>query len=110
MTQLQEWDVVVVGGANTDYLIRGSELPVHGQTVEGKTFHTGAGGKGANAAVAASRLGSRVAFVGRVGIDERGDELLDTLEDEGVCTRYVIRDQDAPSGVALIMVDAEGQK
>ena len=58
-----QWDVVVIGGANTDYLVRGSRLPQPGETVQGDVFEPAdAGGKGANQAVAAARLGARVAF------------------------------------------------
>jgi ribokinase len=104
------WDVVVVGGANTDYLVRGPRLPTAGETVEGEEFTAGVGGKGANQAVGAARLSARTAFIARVGIDARGDEILEKLAAEGVNTEFVVRDSSAPSGVALIMVDAEGQK
>src|SRR5262245_24514628 len=102
-----DWDVVVLGGANTDYSIRGRVLPRAGETSEGEEFFEGAGGKGANQAVAAARLGARVAFVARVGADARGEALLATLEREGVATQYVTRDPDAPTGVALINVDQQ---
>src|ERR671936_138288 len=93
------WDVVVVGGANTDFLVRGPRLPAPGETVVGGEFQEAPGGKGANQAVAAARLGARVAFVGRVGADRRGDELLARLAAEGVDTRRVRRGADAPTGV-----------
>jgi len=103
-------DVVVLGGANYDYLIRGTRLPHPGETIEGDFFLEAPGGKGANQAVAVARLGSRVAFVARTGADMRGGELLHRLQTEGVDTRYVIRDPESPTGVALISVDARGQK
>jgi ribokinase len=103
-------DVVVVGGANTDYLVRGQTLPGPGSTVDGDEFQEAAGGKGANQAVAAARLGARVAFVARVGGDARGRAILATLESEGVDVQHVIADDDAETGVALVMVDAGGQK
>jgi len=106
----KKFDVVVVGGANWDYLIRGKKLPGGGETAEGEQFHEGAGGKGANQAVAAARLGARVAFVARVGSDIRGDALLRLLNQEGVDTRFVVRDSSTSTGVALIMVDENGQK
>jgi ribokinase len=103
--------IVVVGGANTDYLIRGGRLPQPGETVQGGEFEPAdAGGKGANQAVAAARLGARVAFVGRVGADERGRALLRRLEAEGVDVRHVVKDRRAPTGVALINVDDDGEK
>ena len=104
-------DVVVIGGANTDYLVRGPRLPQPGETVKGDVFEPAdAGGKGANQAVAAARLGSRVAFVGRVGADARGRALLRKLKAEGVNVEHVSIDRRAPTGVALINVDAHGEK
>src|SRR5882724_10100065 len=85
------YDVVVVGKANIDYLVRGPRLPGPGQSVNGDAFQEAAGGKGANQAVAASRLGARVALVARVGRDSRGDVVLARLHDEAVDTRFVDR-------------------
>lgn len=104
------WDVVVVGGANYDYLARGSHLPRPGNTVQGETFQEAPGGKGANQAVAAARLGARVAFVARIGTDRRGDRIMERLAAEGVNTTHVIRDPDAPTGVALVQVSEQGEK
>jgi ribokinase len=104
------WDVVVVGGANTDYLARGPKLPTPGTGVEGEAFYVGPGGKGATQAVAAARLGARVALVARLGGDERGEGLLAHLAAEGVDTRYVARDPLAPTGVTLLQVDERGAK
>ncbi len=83
------YDVVVVGKANIDYLVRGPRLPGPGQSVNGDAFQEAAGGKGANQAVAAARLGARVALVARVGRDSRGDVVLARLHDENVDTRFV---------------------
>ena len=80
-----KYDVVVIGGANTDYLVRGERLPQPGETVDGTEFLTAGGGKGANQAVAAARLGARVAFVACLGRDPRGDELERLLCAEGIC-------------------------
>jgi ribokinase len=103
-------DVVVLGGANSDYLVRGPKLPDPGETVEGDAFQAAPGGKGANQAVAVARLGGRVAFVGCVGQDPRGDDLLSRLQTEGVQTGQVVRTTQAPTGVALIFVGERGQK
>jgi ribokinase len=108
--RVKEWDVLVVGGISTDYLVHGSRLPRPGQIVEGRLFQVSAGGKGATQAVAAARLGARSALIGRLGDDERGEVLLEHLEAESVGTRLVDRDPDAPTGVSLIVVDEEGQK
>lgn len=107
----KQWDVVLIGGANTDYLARGPKLPRPGETVKGDAFEPAdAGGKGANQAVAAARLGARVAFVGRVGADTRGRALLQRLKAEGVNVEHVSLDLSAPTGVALINVDTHGEK
>src|SRR4030081_3232017 len=104
------YDVVVVGKANIDYLVRGPRLPGPGQSVNGDAFQEAVGGKGANQAVAAARLGARVALVARVGRDSRGDVVLARLHDEGVDTRFVTRDPDEPTGAALCQVGASGEK
>jgi hypothetical protein len=105
-----EWDVVVVGGINSDYLVRGRELPAPGSSLDGDVFLAAPGGKGANAAVAASRLGARTAIIGRVGHDERGRALLDSLVEEGVHATRVDIDDEAVTGAAVIQVDESGQK
>lgn len=103
--------VIVIGGANTDFLIRAARLPRPGETVNGEEFdHAEAGGKGANQAVAAARLGGRVTFVGRVGTDDRGRALLRRLKAEGIDVRHVVRDARSHTGVAQISVDASGEK
>ena len=103
-------DVAVVGKANIDYLVRGPRLPVPGQSVNGDAFQEAPGGKGANQAVGAARLGAQVALVARVGRDGRGDAVLASLHDEGVDTRHVTRDPLEATGVALCQVGASGEK
>ena len=110
MADLTHWDVVVVGGANTDYLVRGKRLPQPGETLEGDVFQNAIGGKGVNQAVAASRMGARVAFVGRVGNDGRGDQIIEGLDREGVDTSFISCTDHGPTGVALVMVDDKGEK
>ncbi len=97
--------VVVVGSANTDMVARAARLPRPGETVGGAAFAMTSGGKGANQAVAAARLGGLVTFVACVGADALGDTAVLGLEAEGVDTRLVVRDPDAPTGVALVFVD-----
>jgi ribokinase len=104
------WDVVVVGGANMDYLVRGLNLPGPGATLQGNEFQEAPGGKGANQAVAAARLGARVAFVARVGADVRGLAMIARLVDEGIDVQRVVRDTEASTGVAVIHVDEQGEK
>src|SRR5262245_54799194 len=105
MARATEWDVVVVGGANTDYLVKGPKLPSPGETVEGEEFQEAPGGKGANQAVAVARLGARVVLVARLGRDRRGDEMAARLAQEQVNTSHLVRDPEAPTGIALILVD-----
>ncbi|MDQ2800694.1 MAG: ribokinase [Armatimonadota bacterium] len=97
--------IVVVGSANTDMVARVARLPLPGETVLGGEFAMLPGGKGANQAVAAARLGAVVTFVACVGADSLGDAAVLGFEAEGIDTRYVVRDPDAPTGVALITVD-----
>jgi ribokinase len=98
--------VVVVGSANTDMVARVARLPLPGETVLGGDFATAPGGKGANQAVAAARLGAVVTLVACVGADALGDAAVLGFEAEGIDTQYVVRDPEAPTGVALITVDA----
>ncbi|HSI13737.1 MAG TPA: ribokinase [Chthoniobacter sp.] len=103
--------VVVIGGANTDFLIRAARLPRPGETITGEDFdHAEAGGKGANQAVASARLGARVTFIGRIGADDRGRALLRRLAAEGIDARHVVKDPRSHTGVAQISVDASGEK
>jgi ribokinase len=104
------WDVVVVGGCNTDYLVRGARLPAAGETAQGDVFDEAPGGKGANQAIAAARLGCRVALIGRVGDDAQGTRFFERLREETVDTRRLRRDPEAGTGVALVMVDQNGEK
>lgn len=102
-------DVVVVGGINSDFVLRGERLPAPGETAVCQEYFEGPGGKGANQAVAAARLGARVAIVGCVGRDARGSQALKNLQREKIVTRFVARDR-ANTGVALILVDESGEK
>lgn len=97
--------IAVIGSSNTDMVARTPRLPRPGETVMGGTFAMLPGGKGANQAVAAARLGGEVTFIARVGTDVFGDDAVRGFEAEGIDTRYIVRDPDAPSGVALIGVD-----
>lgn len=101
--------VVVVGGVNTDMVVQTPHLPRAGETVGGGAFLTTPGGKGANQAVAAARLGAAVRFIGKVGTDLFGAAARDNLRRYGVDTAGLGRDPREPSGVALIFVDAAGE-
>jgi ribokinase len=91
-----------------DLVVRTQRHPQIGETVIGYDFRTYPGGKGANQAVAAARLGGSVKLIGRVGSDQFGTELLHTVTNAGVDTTYVLEDKQAPSGVAFITVDDLG--
>jgi ribokinase len=99
--------VLVIGSLNMDLVGRCTHLPLPGQTVFGENFFTAAGGKGANQAVAASRLGARVTMAGCVGDDQFGRDLIAGLRDAGIGIAG-IRIIDRPTGTALITVDADG--
>ncbi|WP_295487743.1 ribokinase [uncultured Pseudomonas sp.] len=101
--------VVVVGSLNMDLVARAERLPRGGETLAGDSFFTAPGGKGANQAVAAARLGASVAMIGNVGDDAYGQQLRQALQDEGVDCQAVAICEGVSSGVALIVVDAASQ-
>ena len=102
-------DVIVVGSVNADLVVRAPRLPGPGETVTGGTFARHGGGKGANQAVAAARLGARTALVAAVGGDDFGAEALRGLAAEGVDVDGVARLADVATGVALIVVDERAE-
>lgn len=101
--------VAVVGSINADMILAVARLPKPGETVLGGEFSLAGGGKGANQAVAAARAGASVSFVARVGDDPFGREAVARFAEEGIDTVHVLRDGAAPTGVALIFVDAAGE-
>jgi len=92
-----------------DLVVRAPRMPAPGETVLGEGFATAAGGKGANQAVAVARQGARCVFLGRVGEDEFGRTLVAGMKAEGVDCENVLPTSDAPTGVAMIIVDAKGE-
>jgi len=101
--------ILVIGSANTDMVVKTSQFPAPGQTVLGGQFFMFPGGKGANQAVAAAKLGGNVTFIAKLGKDIFGDESLNGFQSTGMDTRYILRDDQAPSGVALITVNEKGE-
>src|SRR5439155_2143172 len=99
--------VAVVGSINLDLVARCPTLPRPGETVSASSLRRVPGGKGANQAVAAARLGARVRMVGCVGSDAFAEEALAGLRDAGV--ELDVREVDAPTGLALIAVDERGE-
>lgn len=102
-------EILVIGSSNTDMIIKTEKLPAPGETILGGKFLLTPGGKGANQAVAATRLGGKVTFAMKRGNDLFGNQTVGLLMREGIDTEYVIKDNDLPSGVALIIVDSKGE-
>jgi len=101
--------IVVVGSSNTDMVIKSDRIPVPGETILGGDFIMNPGGKGANQAVAAAKLGGDVTFVAQVGKDIFGEAANKGFEEVGINTSLVQVDPNTPSGIALIMVDGKGE-
>lgn len=101
--------IAVVGSINMDLVARVTRLPAVGETIPATRFEMIPGGKGANQAVAAARMGARVSMIGCVGNDDYGGALLRTLKDSGVGVRHIAREPLMPSGLAMIAVDVHGQ-
>jgi ribokinase len=102
-------ELVVVGSYNAGLSVQSARLPAPGETVVGGRFENGPGGKGANQAIGARRLGTDVLFVTRIGADAFGDEARAVLIAEGLPERGITTDDRNPTGVALILVDEVGQ-
>ena len=109
LTPMKTNKILVVGSSNTDMVIKTKKFPSPGETIIGGKFIMNAGGKGANQAVAAVRLGGNVNFVGKTGNDIFGKQAIYHLKEEGINVDYVTVDPDNESGVALITVDEYGE-
>lgn len=101
--------IVVIGSSNTDMVIKSEKLPAPGETVLGGTFLMNPGGKGANQAVAAARLGGNVSFICKTGNDLFANRATEGYRQEGINTDFILRNAEVPSGIALITVDAAGE-
>jgi ribokinase len=106
---MQKPKITVIGSSNTDLVAKTPKLPAPGETVLGSEFVIAPGGKGANQAVAIARLGGDVTFVAKLGMDNFGDQSLENFKRDGICTDFVFRDAESPSGVALIFVGDRGE-
>lgn len=102
-------DVVVVGSSNMDMVVRCPELPLPGQTILGSDFVTNAGGKGANQAVAAAKMGANTQLVARLGNDVFAEASCRSFAEVGLNVDHIVRDDNVASGVALIFVDEIGE-
>lgn len=101
--------ITVLGSLNMDLIVKVADLPKTGETIMAKGFYTAPGGKGANQAAALARMGAEVAMIGRVGGDQYGEMLLNSLKEEGVDLEYLAIDEKAATGIALITVEDNGQ-
>lgn len=101
--------ILIVGSSNTDMVIKADHLPAPGETILGGTFLMNPGGKGANQAVAAARLGGNVVFICKTGNDIFGRQSIQLFQEEGIDTSYILSDAKHPSGVALISVDKNAE-
>ncbi|KAK2961450.1 putative Bifunctional ribokinase/ribose-5-phosphate isomerase A [Blattamonas nauphoetae] len=108
-TPLPIIDIIVVGASNMDLVSTVARMPVLGETIHGTSFSTGFGGKGANQAVAAAKCGGKCAFLGKVGTDEFGKEMIRNLQTNHVDVSHVSVTDQASSGVAPIFVDEKGR-
>ncbi|MBL7762356.1 MAG: ribokinase [Chitinophagaceae bacterium] len=106
---MEKSSIVVIGSSNTDMVVKASHLPVPGETIIGGNFFMNAGGKGANQAVAAARLGGSICFIAKVGNDIFGMQATESFKQEGIDTSAVMVDTNLPSGVALITVDDKAE-
>src|SRR5947209_5889665 len=101
--------VVVLGSINTDLVVRAPRFPRPGETIHGTAFAVIGGGKGANQATAAARLGAPVQFIGAVGADDFGARRIAEMAEAGVDVTAIRRLPEAPTGVALITVNERGE-
>ena len=101
--------IYVIGSTNTDMVVKTDHLPLPGETILGGEFFMNAGGKGANQAVAAARLGGDVTLVTKLGNDIFGKQTIEGFKKENIHTGYVFLDENKPSGTALIIVNGEGE-
>jgi len=101
--------IIVIGSSNTDMVVKTDHLPVPGETIIGGEFFVYPGGKGANQAVAAARLGGQVTLIASIGDDIFGRQAIEMIKAEGIDTSHIISEENIASGVALITVDNNGE-
>jgi len=101
--------IVVVGSCNTDMVVKSNRIPVPGETILGGNFMMNPGGKGANQAVAVARMGGNTTFISKTGNDLFGRQSVEMYSEENINTDFIFSDPNLPSGVALIMVDNNGE-
>ena len=105
----REPSILVVGSMNMDLVMEAERIPAPGESYFGESYRYIPGGKGANQAAAAAKLGGRVTFVGRVGDDAHGSRLKANLQSQGISTDFVATDPNRPTGLAVIFVEPSGE-
>lgn len=108
MKQHKQQEIFVIGSFMMDLVVRTPRVPENGETIIGLDFHRFPGGKGANQAVAASRLGGRVAMAGKLGEDGFGDAFLSVLKEESINSDYILRDKETKTGIGSVTLDESG--
>ena len=108
-SSMQQKKILVIGSSNTDMVIKTSRFPLPGETILGGDFFMNQGGKGANQAVTVSRLNGDLRFICKTGNDIFREQSLSLFKNEGIDTKWVLIDNENPSGIALIMLDQAGE-
>ncbi|WP_217696592.1 ribokinase [Paenibacillus odorifer] len=106
---MSKLDIVVIGSLNMDMVVRTNRSPNAGETLIGQAFALSPGGKGANQAVAAARLGAEVSMIGRVGKDTFGSEMLEIIRNEGIHIEHISVSEHEATGVASIVIEEDGE-
>jgi len=106
---MRKGNILVIGSSNTDMVIKTSRFPKPGETILGGDFFMNQGGKGANQAVTVARLKGEVSFICKTGNDLFREQSVNLYKQEGMNTDWILTDQEKPSGIALIMVNEEGE-
>ncbi|WP_197740335.1 ribokinase [Paenibacillus odorifer] len=106
---MSKLDIVVIGSLNMDMVVRTNRSPDAGETLIGQAFALSPGGKGANQAVAAARLGAEVSMIGRVGKDTFGSEMLENIRNEGIHIEHISVSEHQATGVASIIIEEDGE-
>lgn len=102
--------IVVIGSLNMDLVLQSYKFPEEGETIIGQSFISSMGGKGANQAVAAARLGAKVTLIGAVGDDGYGERLIDNLKNEGINTSHITKISDMTTGIACVQVSSNDNR
>ncbi|MBL4954818.1 ribokinase [Neobacillus sp. YIM B02564] len=101
-------NILVIGSFMTDLVVQSEKVPVEGETTIGKSFNRFTGGKGANQAVAAARLGGKVTMIGKLGEDDFGKEHIQALKAENINTDSILFDSEANTGIGNVIIDSNG--